>query len=223
MAKYPIYLDLSDKRIVIIGSSQTVNKYAVSMVKTGGRIVIITEEITPSIKILSDREDIELVVSAYSKEYLSEAFLVIAAQRSRSLNLRIYADCKKMGIPCSVMDEPEFSDFTIPTEFQSGDLSISVSTKGDCKAFEGHIRRKLEVMFDEIHCRFLSELEIARKHFITEIPRENDRNSVLGHLCGEASFEYFRNKGPAEWRSRTKSLFGYKTRKRRAANNSSKK
>ena len=95
---------------------------------------------------------------------------------------------------------PELCDFFVPAVVKRGSLKIAVGTDGQCPAYAGHIRKKLEKIFTEKHGLFLSELEKMRLKVINEIHEPDKRKIILGRLCDDNSFDYFLDNGPEKWR-----------------------
>jgi siroheme synthase (precorrin-2 oxidase/ferrochelatase) len=87
-----------------------------------------------------------------------------------------------------------------------GDLQIVIGTEGNCPAYAGHLRQKLETLFTEDHGRFVAELERARREIIDAVPTPTDRKALLGELVDDESFEYFRAHGPVAWRERAEAI-----------------
>jgi len=200
MAKYPIYLELSGRRVVIIGAGAVAVRKAQALLAAGARLVIVAEHVNDMLTALCQGTNAKLIKSRYSKDYLVGAMLAIAATNNRQLNKQIYKDCQELEILCNVVDEPQLCDFFVPAVVKRGDLQIAVDTEGKCPAYAGHLRKKLERTFTDKHGEFLAELETLRKHIIKVVPDPADRKMLLGQLVDDKSFEYFVQNGPAEWR-----------------------
>lgn len=203
MAKYPIFLELSGRRVVVIGGGTVAVRKAQSLLDAKARLVVVAEHIDKMMTALCKSKNTELVKSKYSKEYLAEAVLAIAATNNHKLNQQIYKDCQELEVLCNVVDDPRFCDFYVPAVVRRGDLQIAIGTEGHCPAYAGHIRKKLEKIFIEEHGRFLAELQRIRQKIIDEIPEPAERKTVLGLLVDDESFDYFVRNGPEQWRNRT--------------------
>jgi precorrin-2 dehydrogenase/sirohydrochlorin ferrochelatase len=206
MAKYPIFLELVQRRVVIVGGGTVAARKAEPVLKAGARLVIIAEKICDALRGLCGKMHAELIETKYSKDYLVGATLAIAATDNEELNRRIYKDCQQLEILCNVVDSPELCDFYVPAVVNRGDLQIAVGTDGKSPAFAGHIRKKLEKIFTDKHGDFLSELEHIRGHIIENIPDEIERKALLGKLADDESFDYFVKNGPAEWRKKAEEM-----------------
>ena len=206
MTKYPIYLDLSGRLAVVIGAGPVARRKAQALLDAGARLVLIADQIDDALITLCHRANAELIRSKYSKSYLAEALLVIAATNNPQLNKQIYKDCQKLEIICNVVDEPELCDFFVPAVVKRGDLQIAIGTEGHSPAFAGHIRKKLEHIFTEKHGEFLAELHAFRKRIIDDLPDSAGRKALLGKLVEDRSFSYFVENGMEQWRSYAEQL-----------------
>ncbi|HPD46126.1 MAG TPA: bifunctional precorrin-2 dehydrogenase/sirohydrochlorin ferrochelatase [Anaerohalosphaeraceae bacterium] len=212
MSKYPIYLDLNGRRVVVIGAGAVAARKVLSLSATGARVVVVAEHATKTFEEACSGANIELILSAYSKDYLAEAVLAIAATNDAVLNHQIYKDCQQLEVLCNVVDEPEFCDFYVPAVVERGSLQIAIGTDGKCPAYAGHLRRKLEEMFTEQHGEFVDALDAARKQIIALVEDAADRKAILGELVTDESFDYFVQNGLAAWQERARSLIAEKTR-----------
>lgn len=206
MAKYPIFLELAARRVVVIGGGAVAVRKARSLLEAKARLVVVAERIDEVLTNLCTGTGAELIRSKYSKDYLVGAALVIAATNHAELNRRIYKDCQELEILCNVVDQPELCDFYVPAVVKRGDLQIAIGTEGDCPAYAGHMRKKLEQVFTEKHGEFLAELETLRERIIKDVPDPTDRKALLGELVDDVSFEYFAQNGSTAWRDRAEKI-----------------
>lgn len=208
VAKYPIFLELSGRRVVLIGGGAVAARKAQVLLAAGARLVVVAERIDELLTVLCRDKSAEIVKSKYAKSYLAEAVLVVAATNNNQLNKQIYRDCQELEVLCNVVDVPELCDFFVPAVVKRGSLQIAVSTDGYCPAYAGHLRKKLEGIFTEKHGEFLAELETMRKRIIQDISDPSDRKTLLGRLVDEKSFEYFVENGPSKWRTFADEVIG---------------
>jgi len=201
MARYPIFLELGGRRVVLIGGGAVALRKAQALLAAGARLIVVAERIDDMLMALCRGNDAELIKSRYSKNYLAGALLAVAATNNHQLNRQIYQDCQELEVLCNVVDVPDLCDFFVPAVVKRGDLQIAVSTEGQCPAYAGHVRKKLEEIYTEDHGQFLTELEALRKQIIQDVPEPADRKTLLGRLVDDKSFEYFVQNGPSKWRT----------------------
>lgn len=206
MAKYPITLEMSGRRAVVIGAGPVAARKVQSLQEAGARVTVIAEHVQPMLEDAFQLPHVELVLSPYQKAYMVGATLAIAATNDLELNQRIFADCQELEILCNVVDQPELCDFFVPSVVKRGHLQIAVSTDGYCPAYAGHLREKLEEMFTEKHGQFLEVLNLARRKAIEAIDDPEQRKAVLGRLAGDESFEFFLQHGSRKWHNHWQSL-----------------
>ena len=106
MSKYPIFLELSGRRVVVVGAGAVAVRKAQTLLAAGARLVIVAEHIDDLPPALSRDKNAELIKSRYSRDYLAGAVLAVAATGNHQLNKRIYKDCQQLEILCNVVDEP---------------------------------------------------------------------------------------------------------------------
>ena len=110
MSKYPIFLELKDRKVVIIGAGSIAIRKLQSLLGTGARLVIVAERFTDVLTTLCKGTKAELIQDRYSKNYLTDASLAIAATNDLQLNEQIYKDCQKLQVLCNVADQPDCCD-----------------------------------------------------------------------------------------------------------------
>ncbi|OHB53844.1 MAG: hypothetical protein A2Y07_10195 [Planctomycetes bacterium GWF2_50_10] len=199
--KYPIFLELSGRRAVVVGAGQVAVRKAKKLLDAGARVAVVAEHFDPALDLLAQQDkNLELVKGPYSSQYLAETTLAIAATNNREVNKQVYRDCQQRNILCNVVDDPELCDFFAPAVIHRGDLWIAIGTQGYCPAYAGHIRKKLELLITEAHGKFLGELEDMRVKILEDVTDPDERKTVLGRLVDDDSMEYYTANGPQKWR-----------------------
>jgi precorrin-2 dehydrogenase/sirohydrochlorin ferrochelatase len=212
MSKYPVFLDLIRKRVVVIGAGKVAARKVQSLLAADARVVVIAPHADSAFQDLCDSGSVELVISTYSRDFLTGAVLVIAATNDTPLNNRIYKDCQQLEILCNVVDVPDLCDFYVPAIVERGSLQIAIGTDGKCPAYSGHLRRKLEEIFTPAHGRFLEELKDIRETIIENVENPDLRKAILGELVNDDSFDFFSANGPEAWRQHAqKTINNHKT------------
>ncbi len=206
MAKYPVYLNLHDKRAVVIGAGGVGARKVQALADAGARIVVVAPNIDTAFADFTQHNNIEVIEAKYEKQYLAEAVICIAATDDRTTNERIYEDCQELSVLCNIVDVPDLCDFYVPAIVKRGPLQIAISTDGNCPAYAGHVRRKLEDLFTETHGRFVTELEKARQKVIKQIDDPNQRKALLGQLVKDESLKFFIDNGPEKWHTRANEI-----------------
>jgi len=206
MSRYPIFLELKGRRVVLIGAGAVALRKAQSLLAAGARLVVVADDIDELFEAAFAGKNAKLIKAKYSKQYLAEALFAIAATGNRELNREIATDCRRLGVLCNTVDDPENCDFFVPAIVKRGDLQIAIGTNGKCPAYAGHIRKKLEKIFTDRHAEFLAELAELRTRIIADVPDPAQRKSMLGKLVNDESLNYFLEHGQQKWRKRTENI-----------------
>lgn len=199
MAKYPIYLEIGGKRVVVIGAGSVASRKVEVLCRAGAKVLVVAREIQPEFAERCGRLDLEIIQSDYSKECLDGAIIVIAATNDNTLNSRIYQDCSELNVICNVVDVPELCDFYVPATVKRGPLQIAIGTDGKSPAYSGKIRRQLEKMFTEVHGQFTEEMGTVRQRVIAEVADGKIRKRIFEALITDESFDCFVNDGAESW------------------------
>lgn len=200
MAKFPIYLEMAGRRAVVIGAGSVAVHKVQSLHAAGARITVVAAHVPSNCEEALSLSNVELVLAVYRKDYLVGATLVFAATHDRALNQQVFHDCQELEILCNVVDQPEQCDFYTPAVVKRGDLQIAIGTDGNCPAYAGHLRRKLEDVFTQTHGEFLGELEAIRKKVLQDISNADERKALLGRLASDESFAVFHEQGRSNWK-----------------------
>lgn len=206
MAKYPIYLDLKDKKAVVIGAGSVAERKVRSLCDAGAKVLVVAKHVDEAFKIACRDLDLQIKTEVYVKDHLTGAILAIAATNDTSLNKQIYDDCHELSVICNVVDVPELCDFYVPAVVKRGDLQIAVSTDGSCPAYAARIRKKLEDIFTEDHAGFITELKAAREQIIKQVSDLDKRKEILQELVNDESFERFTNQGSQAFQRKVREL-----------------
>ncbi|MGQ9455587.1 MAG: precorrin-2 dehydrogenase/sirohydrochlorin ferrochelatase family protein [Armatimonadota bacterium] len=144
MSYYPVVLDLTGKRCLVVGGGQVASRKVRSLVDAGALVRVVAREITPE---LNDVSGIELCIRDYEPGDARGFTLVFAATDNRELNRRVYEDAVECGALVNVVDDPELCSFITPAVVRRGPLMIAVTTCGRGPALSRKIREELEVRY----------------------------------------------------------------------------
>lgn len=144
---YPVSLDLTDRRCVIIGGGEVAQRKAERLMECGARVTIVSPSLTPLLEDRKKARKIDHIDTAYQKRVLHGAFMVIGATDCDDVNAQISQDALSLGILVNIVDDPERCSFILPSLVQQGDLSIAVSTGGKSPALARKIKEDLQQQY----------------------------------------------------------------------------
>jgi siroheme synthase-like protein len=140
MKHYPIFLDLKDRPVLVVGAGKIALRKTRGLVEAGARVTVVAPEWEPEFEDLPVRR----VARNFRASDLSGAMLVFAATDDRLTNHRISVAAKGRGIFANIADSASECDFIVPARVQRGSVHIAVSTGGESPRLSAELRRKLE-------------------------------------------------------------------------------
>jgi precorrin-2 dehydrogenase/sirohydrochlorin ferrochelatase len=157
---YPIFLDLSGRRCVVVGGGEVANRKTRKLLQARARVVVISPEIQPELESVAA----EIHSRPYSEGDLEGAYLAFAATNVREVNAAVAREAKERGVPVNVADRPSEGDFALPSTLRRGRLQVAVSTGGASPTLARRIRGELEEAFGPEWAGIVEELNTARRN-----------------------------------------------------------
>ncbi len=178
MKYYPIYLDITNKRCVVVGGGDVAGRKAERLLDFGARVTVIGKRLTPLLETMKKEGRIEHIAADYDQSFLNDAFLVIGATDRDDVNATISRDGRKRGIIVNIVDDPEKCDFILPSLFQQGDLAIAISTGGKSPALAKKLREDMEKLYGPEYRELLEALGNLREKLMAK-ERSSDENKRM--------------------------------------------
>ena len=167
---FPVLLKIADRRCVVIGGGEVALRKAATLVERDGRVAVISPQLCPELKALSDKGRIEWEAREYRPGDLAGAFLAVAAADDPRVNAAVREEAEKGGVLANLADDPEGSDYQAPSFFEQGPLLITVSTRGLSPAVSRALRRMIQAWLGGSFAEALALLREFRERVKTEIP-----------------------------------------------------
>ena len=196
MAKYyPIFLNIQDKKCVVVGAGNVAWRKVCSLKEAGAKVTVVSPEFCPE---LEEETGIERIKQKYDAGFLKGAVLVVASTDDGEVNKKIYYDATERGILVNVVDRPEYCSFIVPSSVVRGDLCISISTGGASPALARNIRECLEKQFGDEYNEFTKLLSETRRKILSEIKDESIRRDILQRIAGLDMLKIVKENGVLE-------------------------
>jgi len=152
---YPICLNITNKRCVVIGGGEVGARKVERLLDCGAQVVVVSLELTTFLEGLREEGRISQVAAEYAAAYLEGAYIVIGATNNDEVNSRIFADARSRGILVNIADDPLHCDFILPALVRQGDLQIAISTGGKSPALARKLREDLAPSFGPEYAKFI--------------------------------------------------------------------
>ena len=173
MVCFPLFIDLNDKTVLVVGGGPVAARKARVLLDYGPRVLVCAPRFVPELEQLSGAE---LLRQPFVPDLLEGVSLAIAATDDRVLNRTVAQLCRKRAIPVNVADSREESTFLFPAVVRRGRLSVGISTGGASPAAAAYVRRTLEGQLPESLEPILDWLEDQRKKGKDTLPPSRRRS-----------------------------------------------
>jgi precorrin-2 dehydrogenase/sirohydrochlorin ferrochelatase len=163
MKYYPIFLDLKNRNVTVIGGGDVALRKVHDLIESGAFVTVVSPELHPEILRLGEERDNPVIIRRdYYPGDLEGAVLAFSATDDPDINRSVYREATERGIFINAVDDPENCSFIIPSSFTRGDLTVAVSTGGASPAMSAKVRRLLERSLPEEIGDMLEALKEAR-------------------------------------------------------------
>ncbi len=124
MVFLPISINITGKKILIIGGGRIANHKIGFIQQFTSNISVIGMDVIDAIK----EKGIPYIEKAYEKKDLQGYFLIYACTNIIELNRQIKSDAESLGILCNVVDNPVLCDFVSPAIYKHNNYTVAVGS-----------------------------------------------------------------------------------------------
>lgn len=147
---YPVLLDLSGKRAVVIGSSALAERKDVSLREAGAHVDVFAK-------------------GAWRPEDLDGAFVCVASSEDPAERDAIARAARERGVLVNVMDDIPNCDFAAPAIVRRGDLVVAIGTGGRSPALARKVREDIEARYGEEWTEVLAIVAKVRSETLPQL------------------------------------------------------
>ncbi|MDD6614818.1 MAG: bifunctional precorrin-2 dehydrogenase/sirohydrochlorin ferrochelatase [Lachnospiraceae bacterium] len=165
---FPLFVDLSQKEILIVGAGTIASRRVRSLCGFAGHMTVTAPEISGDISELASQYPITVCERRFEKTDLEEKDLVLAATDDLELNCLIVQMCRERGTPVNDCSDQSLCDFQFPSVLQQGDLVIGINASGKNHRLVKETRQKLQ--------QFLENNGAARTDSVRTMTEKEKRN-----------------------------------------------
>ncbi len=171
MAHVPLFIDIKDKCIVIVGGGHDGERKA-KVFCSYGPTKVISKSFTAELTKMAERGAIEAITDDVRNitPYLDDAFIVVPATNNRKLNEFIADQAKTSGVLVNQVDG--IGEVIVPSIIDKDDIRIGISTMGKSPASARFLRLKIEELINTValmvnlqnHVRSVLKAEISDQY-----------------------------------------------------------
>jgi precorrin-2 dehydrogenase/sirohydrochlorin ferrochelatase len=158
-ALYPVNLDLTGRRVLVVGAGSVAARKVEGLLRAGAFVTVVAPDAVDEIAL---HPDVRWHARAYRRGEVASYRLAITATSDPSVNAQVARDGNAANVLVNSADDPVNCSFILPAVVTRGDLQLTVSTNGRSPAMSRWVRRRLEQQFTDTHATLLDVLSEVR-------------------------------------------------------------
>jgi uroporphyrin-III C-methyltransferase/precorrin-2 dehydrogenase/sirohydrochlorin ferrochelatase len=130
----PIFIDLRERLVVVVGGGVVAARKAEQVLKAHARVRVVAPELCHELAAFQELGRIEYRPVPFSAPQLEGALLAIAATDDQVVNAAVAASARERGILVNVVDDGADSDFIFPAIVDRSPLVVAIGTSAPGRA-----------------------------------------------------------------------------------------
>lgn len=189
MARFPLYIDMQHRKIVIVGGGAVALRKARILTEYGAITKVLSQEFCEGLRMMEARqllvcEEIRMVPEEFGR--VDAAFMVVCATGDRRLNRELAVYCRERGIWVDCADSESDSSCLFPSVVRRQNIVIGISSSGGVPALTRHLRQKIEEIVPEWYGELEESLRIYREKIKREKISQEEKRQQLRQMIAEA-------------------------------------
>ncbi len=168
MRYFPLFLDLINKPVLVVGGGEVASRKVEALLKAGADVTIVSPTLVDYLSGLAKEQQLRWIQRFYSSDIVTKDFIQVwATTDNPDLNHQVYKDAKELGILVNVVDDKPYCDFITPSMINRGRIQIAISSGGASPVLIRNIREKLETILPQ-NMGLLAEFANSKRNSIKE-------------------------------------------------------
>ena len=151
MDNFPIFLEIKNKPVLVIGGGDIALRKIKLLIKSKPNLTVVAKNFCEEILDLKDRYSIDIIQKDFHPDDIEFPMIMIAATNNKLLNKQIAQIGIKKKIPVNVVDQPSLCTFTMGSIVERGSLVVSISSSGKAPVLVRQLREKIEMMIPDAY------------------------------------------------------------------------
>lgn len=142
----PIFLDVADRPVLLVGAGDAAARKVRLIRKAGGAVRVVAPEACEEVRELADSGALEWRRRAFRADDVEGAAAVYAATGDEAIDRAVSEAAQAAGIPVNAVDRPDLSTFITPALVDRAPVIVAVGSAGTAPVLARNVRLKIEAM-----------------------------------------------------------------------------
>jgi precorrin-2 dehydrogenase/sirohydrochlorin ferrochelatase len=188
----PLFLEMNDKNVLIVGSGEVGTRRAIRFIESGANVIILGKMLP--IELLKLGTCLKPIDEA--QEWIKWADLVVVATGDTQLNQRLSNLAE--GKLLNRVEQPEKGDIIVPSSFFIGNVQICIFTQGKSPLMSRELRKRIDKVITEEDILQIELQDFTRKLLKSEVKDQKNRKYYLNHVLKDEKIEELLKEGKLE-------------------------
>ena len=193
MSLFPIFLDLSRLRCVVVGGGVVGSRKVKSLIEHNvAHVRVVSPDVHPTMP-----HGIEHIAMVYDASHLAGANLVFATTNNPQINRQVAADARAIGALCNIADAENSgsSDFVTTPTIKRGPISIAINSSGS-PGLSKLLCNTIDQSLDPAWAGFAQVVQDMRHELKTRAGlNEAGRREIMRLLVTPLNFDLYKQSG----------------------------
>jgi siroheme synthase-like protein len=172
MRYYPIFVDIAEKPVVVIGGGTIALQKMAGLLDAGAQVTVVSPELNDEMQALKDDGKFMHIKREYEPGDIEGYELAFVATDDRKDNERAWQEGRERHVWVNAVDDVPNCDFIMPAIVRKGEIIVALSTSGTSPAMARKLREDIEEFFTEEDAELLDlaaevRRELREKEIIT--------------------------------------------------------
>lgn len=149
MGYYPIFLDVTDRPVLLVGGGRVALEKIGKLVDAGAKVTVVAPELIAGVRAFIDDGRAQHIERPFEAGDTAGAWLVMVATDDGAVNRSVAGEARASGILVNAADDVANCDFILGSLVKRGSLQITASTGGGSPAMARWLRERLEEFLTE--------------------------------------------------------------------------
>lgn len=178
-ALYPLLVDLSGARILVVGGGAVALRKVRGLLSAGGRPEVVAPRLEPELDELAAGAGLVVHRREYRAGDVAGFRLVVAATDRPAVNAAVAREAEEAGVWANVVDDPDASTFLVPAAIRQGEVTVALSTGASSPLLARRLRERLETVVTPGVGRAAERLKELREQVRSRWPDEEAQRREL--------------------------------------------
>ena len=142
----PISIDITDRKILIIGGGQNALKKIKILQRSGAHLEVIAENIIDEVYATG----VICFRKKYEKDDLKGYLMLYSCTNNETIDQQIVRDGREAGVLVNVHDKPALCQFVSPAIYQDGNITVAVGSNAEDVMEAIRLRNKIKEFLENL-------------------------------------------------------------------------